>query len=282
MAAQGSYPIGSRTLAGTDTLTGVVTGNTADVPLATLVSYVVSGLSGTFQPIGSYATAGANSNITSINGLTTALSVAQGGTGATSAINARANLGLVIGVNVQAYLGFTPANDSAVVHNTGAESIAGLKTFAVQPNITTAQSCVHLDGQNGWGSTNTYIRRFTNVRINQGTDITYADSATLGASFTINTTGVYAISWDDNFGGQMWAGITVNDTYPTVGILTMQGSAPSQIIAEGLAISNGSSNAVTVHRTVYLTAGSIIRAHTDGNSGGALTNATHFTITRVS
>ncbi|WP_457766237.1 gp53-like domain-containing protein [Citrobacter koseri] len=38
------------------------------------------------------AASGSNSDITAINGLTTALSVPQGGTGATSAINARANL----------------------------------------------------------------------------------------------------------------------------------------------------------------------------------------------
>lgn len=41
-----------------------------------------------------YAKKGANADITSITGLTTALSIAQGGTGARSSINARTNLGL--------------------------------------------------------------------------------------------------------------------------------------------------------------------------------------------
>ena len=40
------------------------------------------------------AASGANNDITSLSGLTTALSVAQGGTGATSAANARTSLGL--------------------------------------------------------------------------------------------------------------------------------------------------------------------------------------------
>jgi hypothetical protein len=37
-----------------------------------------------YLPAGAYATAGANSNITSLSGLTTALSPSQGGTGLTS------------------------------------------------------------------------------------------------------------------------------------------------------------------------------------------------------
>jgi hypothetical protein len=36
MAEQGSYPLNGRTLAPTDTCTGVVTGQTADIPLSAL------------------------------------------------------------------------------------------------------------------------------------------------------------------------------------------------------------------------------------------------------
>lgn len=51
MAEQGSYPLNGRSLAGTDTLTGVVTGQTADVPIATLAAFIgAAGGSGTSGP----------------------------------------------------------------------------------------------------------------------------------------------------------------------------------------------------------------------------------------
>ena len=250
--------------------------NNAGTGLVNYAGLAGSPVSSAMQPILSSATLAAA--LTSL-GVST---VMQPVVGAASLAAARAALG------AQAALGYTAANDSGVVHLTGAETIAGTKTFSAAPvfsstpAVTAPQSMVHVDGQNGWGSTNTFIRRFLNVRTNQGSDITYTDSATLGGSFTINTAGVYAISWDDNFGGQMWAGLTINDPAPAVGFLTMLSSNPANVIAQGLSVPNGTASGVAVGRTMYLPAGSVIRAHSDGNSAGALTAATHFTITRVS
>lgn len=42
MAEQGSYPLNGRTLAPTDTCTGVVTGQTADIPLSALALFIGS------------------------------------------------------------------------------------------------------------------------------------------------------------------------------------------------------------------------------------------------
>jgi hypothetical protein len=42
MAEQGSYPLNGRTLQGTDTCTGVVTGQTADIPISVIAAFVLA------------------------------------------------------------------------------------------------------------------------------------------------------------------------------------------------------------------------------------------------
>ena len=148
-------------------------------------------------------------------------------------------------------------------------------TFAKVPTNTTAQSMVRLNTTNGYGSTNTKIRRFTNVVTNQGSDITYADSATLGGSFTINTSGVYCISYSDIFSGPSHIGLSLNTTTPTTSVYLC---AVAEILI--VSVSNGV-NAVSTSWSGYLTSGNIVRAHNDGVTSGSETNSPQFTIVRV-
>ncbi|MDF3831318.1 phage tail protein, partial [Pseudocitrobacter sp. 2023EL-00150] len=59
-----------------------------------LVTVTINGTSLSIPAIGGLARKGANSDITELKGLTTALSIAQGGTGAKTAADARTNLSL--------------------------------------------------------------------------------------------------------------------------------------------------------------------------------------------
>lgn len=166
--------------------------------------------------------------------------------------------------------------DSLYVGLTGNQTIAGVKTFSSQP-IFPSQSMVRLNTANGYGSTNTKIRRFTNTVTNRGTDISYTDSATLGASFTINTAGVYAICFTDQYNAAGDMGLSLNTTTPTTAI---QLCAAVQILA-------WTSTAVTgyggcVSWTGFLSEGDVIRAHCGGTASGAVTNGCQFTITRTS
>ena len=50
MAQQGQYPLLNRTLQSTDTVTGVVTGQTADIPLSALQLFILGGIAVTSGP----------------------------------------------------------------------------------------------------------------------------------------------------------------------------------------------------------------------------------------
>ena len=166
-------------------------------------------------------------------------------------------------------------NNSAV-KLTGDQTVAGVKTFSSQP-VVPAPSRVRLNTANGYGSTNTAIRRFTNTVTNQGSDITYADSATLGASFTINTNGVYAITYTDCFTGVgSFHGISVDSNQLTTSVATI--TAANRLTVMGDPTGNYGGPASW---TGYLTAGQVIRPH----AVAAVATGTmpqDFTITRIS
>ena len=142
--------------------------------------------------------------------------------------------------------------------------------------IIPAQNMVRLQTANGYGSTNTMIRRFTTAVVNQGSDITYADSSTLGATFTINTIGVYAISLTDNLNAAQYIGISLNSSQLTTAI-------HSVTAADRLCYANiGANVGDTISVTLYLSAGDVIRAHNAATPTGSDTAGSQFTITRVS
>lgn len=144
----------------------------------------------------------------------------------------------------------------------------------VQLNKTNSQSMVRLNTPNGHGSTSTKIRRFTNTTLTQGADITYADSATLGASLTINTNGVYSISYTDSGAAQIYAGLSLNTSAPTTNVYSL---AAAEFLGVAYCPAGGAN---TVTWVGYLAAGSVIRPHTDGGGGAASLNV-QLTITRV-
>jgi hypothetical protein len=142
--------------------------------------------------------------------------------------------------------------------------------------VTTPLSYVRLNTANGYGSTNTKIRRFTNIVDNVGTDITYADSATLGATFTINTSGVYSVSFSDQNNAAAWVGLSINSTQLTT---TIADIAVANILSAGYTPRD--TVASTVSAVFYAAASAVVRAHTGGTASGTATQCTQFTIARV-
>ena len=156
----------------------------------------------------------------------------------------------------------------------------GVVTLASVPKVTAVQSMVRLIGSNGYGTTNTAVWRFTTQVTNQGTDITYAASAANGDTFTVNTNGVYAITYCNQYNTGTYMGLSLNATGSdlTTSIVNL---AASKIVA--FSTTATSNYPIAVSWTGYLPSGSIVMAHNGVSSvAGTITAGVNFTITRVS
>lgn len=153
----------------------------------------------------------------------------------------------------------------------------GNATLAKQP-IVPVQSMIRLNGANGYGSTNTCIRRFLSVVASQGADMTLNQSAVNGDSVMINVAGVYAISHT------ACAQATNLDFGITLNSASLSNGTTTQTAAALLAGSNtvGTNLGGSVSVVVALVVGDVVRAHGDANLFGAPARQNAFTITRTS
>lgn len=197
------------------------------------------------------------------------------GTAATSASSSFATSGAVTGNgNTMAtgkILGRSTASTGAIEEITVG---TGLNLSAGVLSASGSNSFVRLNTFNSYGSTNTKIKRYSTVVNNQGSDITYSDSSTLGASFTINTSGVYSISITDNCSSSACTfGATLNTATPNS---TIQSCSINEILCITSTASPSFSGSTSW--TGYINSGSVVRSHGDGNSGLSLST---FSIQRV-
>jgi hypothetical protein len=144
----------------------------------------------------------------------------------------------------------------------------------VTPTYDNSDSSVRVGTGNGFGSTNTSVRRFSNTYDNFGTDITYTDSATLGGYFTINKDGIYEISYTE-----AWSGTTDADIVIAKNTTTFTQGDSNNLVQTRLE-SGGDFETVAV--SAYLVKGDVVRALTGTPAGvGSTAGQTRFTISRV-
>ena len=181
----------------------------------------------------------------------------------------------------------TPSNPSAGFYKAYFKSdgkLYSLNSSGVETEIGSAGSLpgvseIALSDGNGHGSSGTSIRRFTTTNLSTGSDITYADSSTNGATFTINTTGRYAITYTDTANPATGAtyGVSVNaDSFLATNINSLSYANGMRQFVRNTGVNAPFCCAVIIN----LTSGDKVRAHTDAQPNSTST-LTIFRIVRI-
>lgn len=121
---------------------------------------------------------------------------------------------------------------------------------------------------NGYGSTNTKIRRFTTTLSSAGQALTYADSAANGGSITVNEAGLYEITVTDGGAGsnaRYGVGASVNSNQLTTNVESITASHRVGYVTPYNEAS-GSGAVASIARTIRMAVGDVIRLHNGGTN----------------
>lgn len=127
----------------------------------------------------------------------------------------------------------------------------------------------------GHGSTRNKIRQISTPRAQVGTGATCANDATNGFSCVANNTADYCVTYCDVGGTTNQFGLSVNTTLYTTSI----GSLAYSDGMRGNVITSAANLPSCISRCFALTAGDIVRPHTDGTPNST-SNAVNFSITQ--
>lgn len=133
-------------------------------------------------------------------------------------------------------------------------------------------------GGNGKGSTNTAIRKYSNLLVGTGTAITASNSATAGLSYTINEPGIYAMTLTESENAINSVGISKNSAQLTTGA---EATTASDMLAT--TTTPTASYMTSIHCTARLAVGDVIRPHNNVAAGdGTYAARAGFRIVKIS
>lgn len=219
-------------------------------------TYTITGTS----PLGTFTRTGVElQDISTLDAtLTTLASGVNGLNSATTVVNVSA---AVAPVNGQALIATGP-------------TAATWQTLSISPTSQISISTVR-GASAGFGSTNTAIRCYLNATT-VGTDMTYTSDLVHGDKITINTSGIYTISYSEGLPSPSMFGISINSSQLTTNLEGIN-------VADRLTYTQCASSAISSFCgwTGHLTAGAILRGHTvNSTTSGGLAPAI-LTITRI-
>lgn len=167
------------------------------------------------------------------------------------------------------WMGNLADGDAVRSHDDGANSATDGRSYIWLKRLGAATSQeIYLDGGNGYGSTNTKIRRYTTQQISTGSGITVADSSTLGETFTIGSSqaGTYfGCQMDFTSSAGALQGITVDDS--AISTDSSSSTYANGLRAIGVNASVGSESLGSCF-IQPLAVGQIVRVKSDSNLNG--------------
>ena len=177
------------------------------------------------------------------------------------------------------YLGGIVVNESTAGNHGSAPSTI----FVYNGGSKVPRSTIWLQTSNGYGSTtNNVIRRFTNTNKSEGTNISYTDSSTSGASFTINANGMYGISYCDGDNNGRMHGLSLNSGQLTTGVDAITASTRLSIAGDGSSTIVSAGAVWCANYVGYFQAGDVVRPHTNTSSNSVTAALVSFVITQLS
>ena len=181
---------------GTDVVYGALPGTslTGTVPLANGGTAATSA-SAALASLGA-AAKGANSDITSITGLTTDLAVTHGGTGSSSASAARTALGVAIGSDVQAFNTDTATTDTLQTYTKSQRgTVTTDNDISFDLNVTNNFKCTPAGGG---------ALTFTNITAGQSGNIIFINSGGHAITLQANSKGSASLASTISTAGTYW------------------------------------------------------------------------------
>lgn len=203
------------------------------------------------------------------------LTVGVGGTGQSTLTQ----YGLVVGAGTGAVAAVGPdSGTTTALFAAGASANPAFRAIA-STDLPQIRSKVIASTGNGEGSSNTAIMRFSS-NSTSGSDITYADSSTNGATFTIATAGLYFMNlvFEGATNTAANAGISLNSAQLTTSISSI--TAANRIGWGYMPAISGDSSVVNVSIMYDLAVNDVIRAHTSVSPTNT-SSRTKFTIIRI-